>query len=45
MTKEQLEARLAELRAERERLILNVNAFNGAIEENERWLRLLEAEK
>ena len=38
VTQEAIEQRLAALRAQREQLILNVNAYNGAIEDCEYWL-------
>lgn len=41
ITKEMLEARLLELKAERQSLINNSNAFTGAIQDCEYWLEQL----
>uniref|UniRef100_A0A6M3IEM1 Uncharacterized protein n=1 Tax=viral metagenome TaxID=1070528 RepID=A0A6M3IEM1_9ZZZZ len=38
ITREAIEARLADLRAQREQLVGNLNAFNGAIQDCEFWL-------
>jgi len=34
--------RLAKLKAEREQLVANLNAYNGAIQDCEYWLSVLE---
>ena len=44
MTKEAILARLDLLETQREKLIFNVNAFNGAIEESRYWLAQLSDE-
>jgi len=36
--------RLAKLKAEREQLIANLNAYNGAIQDCEYWLSVLDKE-
>ncbi len=45
MTKEDILTRLDLLEKQREQLIFNVNAFNGAIEESRYWLSQLSDEK
>ena len=42
VTKEEIETRLSALRTERQRILDNANAFNGAISECERILKLLD---
>ncbi len=42
ITRETIEARLAELRAQREQMIANLNAIGGAIQDCEFWLSELE---
>ena len=42
MTKEQIEARLAELNKELQQLTANANAINGAIQDCEFWLAQLD---
>lgn len=42
MTKEQLQAKLAEYKGEQTKLIATLNAFNGAIQNTEYWLAELE---
>ena len=42
MTKEQIVVRKAELQAQQEQLKANFNAFQGAIEECNYWLKQLE---
>jgi len=44
LTKEMIEQRLAKLKAEREQLIANLNAYNGAIQDCEYWLSVLDKE-
>jgi len=41
MTKELVEARLEELKKQRQQLMDNANAFTGAIQDCEHWLTLL----
>ena len=38
MTREQIESRIQQLTAERAQIIANVNAYNGAIQECQRWI-------
>jgi hypothetical protein len=45
MTREQIEARLAELRKELEQVYANVNAYLGAIQDCEYWLAQLDEEE
>lgn len=45
MTRKDIEERLATLRAEREQILMTLGAYNGAIQENERWLSLLPPEE
>jgi hypothetical protein len=45
MTREQIEARLVELRKESEQLVANINAISGAIQDCEYWLAQLDAEE
>ncbi|MBW2672587.1 MAG: hypothetical protein JRD89_04110 [Deltaproteobacteria bacterium] len=40
-----IEQRLAKLKAEREQLIANLNAYNGAIQDCEYWLKLTEEDE
>jgi len=42
LTKEKIEQRLAKLKAEREQLLANLNAYNGAIQDCEYWLGLID---
>ena len=42
MTKEKLQAKLAEYQSEHAKLLANLNAFNGAIEATKYWLAELE---
>jgi len=42
ITREMVLERLAKLKAEREQLIANLNAYNGAIQDCEYWLSVLE---
>jgi len=42
ITREVVLERLAKLKAEREQLIANLNAYNGAIEDCEYWLKLID---
>jgi len=42
VTREKILERLAKLKAEREQLIANLNAYNGAIQDCEYWLSVLE---
>lgn len=44
ITREAIEARLAALTAQRDQLIANVGAFNGAIQDCEHWLGVLDTE-
>jgi len=41
ITREMVEQRLAQLKAERDQLVANLNAYNGAIQDCEYWLSLL----
>lgn len=43
ITREQIEARLQQLQADREKLIGNLSAYNGAIEDCQYWLGQLDA--
>ena len=45
MTREQIEARLAQLRKELDQTYANVNAYLGAIQDCEFWLAQLDAER
>jgi hypothetical protein len=45
MNREQIEARLAELRKEMEQLHANANAVSGAIQDCEYWLAQIDAEE
>lgn len=45
MTKEQVEARLAELEKELEQLYANANAISGAIQDCKYWLAQFDAEE
>ena len=42
ITSEQIEARLTQLRSDKNELVANVHAINGAIQDCEYWLALLE---
>ena len=42
ISRESIESRLLTLKAERAQVINNANAYNGAIQECERWLRVLD---
>ena len=42
ITREEIERRLNQLKAERDRLIANLNAYNGAIQDCEYWLGLMD---
>jgi len=42
ITYKMLSERLAKLKAEREQLLANLNAYNGAIQDCEYWLKLID---
>ncbi len=44
ITREQTEARLAQLKTERDAAIANINAYNGAIQDCEHWLSQMPVE-
>jgi len=44
ITREMVLERLAKLKAEREQLLANLNAYNGAIQDCEYWLSVLDKE-
>ncbi|MDO8794385.1 MAG: hypothetical protein Q7J25_07185 [Vicinamibacterales bacterium] len=44
MTSEEIQARIRQLRIEREQAIGTVNAYNGAIQDCEWWLQQIEGE-
>mgnify|MGYP001566969852 CR=1 FL=1 len=44
ITRDQIEARLAQLKTERDAAIANINAYNGAIQDCEHWLSQMPVE-
>jgi len=45
ITKERLDERLEQLRADRAQTVANVNALDGAIQDTEHWLGVLAEEE
>ena len=43
ITRDQVQARLERLRRERDQALANVNAYAGAIQDCEHWLKVLDA--